>query len=631
MPGFGDTWLISVMMRFSSNGSRVMAEMAAATRTANAAVEAQTAKVNAATLAMQRFRAEAIGVGLTVAKSFAIAGAAVGAYSVAQAATLQRTLTAIGNETGAGGLKLDRFRAASFEIANQIGVAPQNAAEILLNISRLTAGQLQVAQMLKVAPSIARFASVLNYNRPDVSVEDATQAGLQLVHLFRAYQPAQLVPLLDKVYRLSGLMAEQPSQAVRQMSYYEPLFKGLKIDENSSIAMMALLDRAGFRMKVGTNVRAMLLQALGPLQLTTHAQAAKLGYLEQMGIFNKSGRFAWNLPGGGVNFMGMLDQMSRWTQGQEARGVPASDLARVLYSVFGKQGGTIAQLMADPQMTAFLGDIRTYLANPNVGLAAGARNRENTLSFQAGRAWGNFKADLTELGWVTLPQLTSEFRHLGDTLHGVQAYLHQHRTAENWIAGGVAGITGLSAAALAIAAFGKAIAFVNSGFKVLGAAKLLQFGGDIAALNNPLTSASGGLRALAGALRFVSGPLTVLAAFDNARATPLGSQPSWSGLSGMSQNEIRDYIHRTGWSNITPDVRDHWRATEETNHITQSFTVMLAPGTTADQAKQIVQLGMAGLNRGIRSARAASGRTITNPSTPRPMHLELTSPNLGLY
>jgi hypothetical protein len=52
-------------------------------------------------------------------------------------------------------LKLDRFRAASFEIANQIGVAPQNAAEILLNISRLTAGQVQVAQMLKVAPSIA--------------------------------------------------------------------------------------------------------------------------------------------------------------------------------------------------------------------------------------------------------------------------------------------------------------------------------------------------------------------------------------------------------------------------------------------------------------------------------------------
>ncbi len=623
-----DAWLISVMMRFTSNGSRVMAEMAAATRTANAAVEAQTAKVNSATLAMQRFKAEAIGVGLTVAKSFAVAGAAVGIYSIAQAASLQRTLTAIGNETGAGGLKLDRFRAASFEIANQIGVAPQNAAEILLNISRLTAGQLQVAQMLKVAPSIARFASVTNYNRPDVSVEDATQAGLQLVHLFRAYQPSQLVPLLDKVYRLSGLMAEPPQQAVRQMSYYEPLFKGLKIDENSSIAMMALLDRAGFRMKVGTNVRAMLLQALGPLQLTTHAQAAKLGYLEQMGIFNKSGRFAWNLPGGGVNFMGMLDQISRWTQGQEARGVPASNLARVLYSVFGKQGGTIAQLMADPQMTSFLGDIRTYLANPNVGLTAGARNRENTLSFQAGRAWGNLKADLTELGWTTLPQLTSEFRSLGDTLHGVQVYLHQHRTAEKWVVGGIAGVTGLSTAVLALAGIGKVFSFVRTGVRafygVEGSAK--AFGQAIDALPRPLSAATGGLGRLAGALRFIGGPLAVLAAFDNARATPLGSQPSWTGLSGMSKDQIRDYIHRTGWSNVSSDVREHW--TSE-NHITQTFNVTLAPGTTSDQARAIVELGMKGLASGVRSRSRATGALVPVPN--EPTVLNVMSPSLGLH
>jgi hypothetical protein len=45
-----------------------------------------------------------------------------------------------------------------------------------------------------------------------VFVEDATQAGLQLVHLFRAYQPSQRVPLPDKVYRLSGLMAESHSK-----------------------------------------------------------------------------------------------------------------------------------------------------------------------------------------------------------------------------------------------------------------------------------------------------------------------------------------------------------------------------------------------------------------------------------
>ena len=58
-------------------------------------------------------------------------------------------------------------------------------------------------------------------------------------------------------------MVETPGQAVRQMTNYEPLFKGLKISDETSIAMMALLDRAGFRQKVGTNVRAMMLEELG--------------------------------------------------------------------------------------------------------------------------------------------------------------------------------------------------------------------------------------------------------------------------------------------------------------------------------------------------------------------------------
>ncbi len=622
-----DAWLISVMMRFTSNGSRVMSEMAAATRTANAAVEAQTAKVNAATLAMQRFKMEAVGVGLTVAKSFVIAGAAVGAYSIAQAASLQRTLTAIRNETGADPRKIGGVYNNIFDIANRIGVSPNEAAQSWLDVSRLTAGQLTVAQMKKVAPQVLDFASLINYNRPDVSVDEATKAGLQLVHLFRAYTPAKISPLLDQVYRLSGLMAETPSQAVRQMSYYEPLFKGLKIDTGTSVGMMALLDRAGFRMKVGTNVRAAMLQALGPLQLTQHAQQAKLGMLEQMGVF-RNGKFAWNLPGGGTDFTGMLTAVAKWSQALEHAGTPNSEVAKILYGTFGKQGGNIMQLMADPVMLKILGDIKAYQRNPNVSLKAGMANRDDTLSFQAGRAWGNFKADLTELGWVTLPQLTSEFRSLGNTLHGVQMYLHQHRTAEKWVVGGIGAVTGLSTAALALAGVGKVFSFLRSGIRafygVEGPAK--TFGQAIDALPRPLSAATGGLGRLAGALRFIGGPLAVLAAFDNARATPLGSQPSWTGLSGMSKDQIRDYIHRTGWSNVSSDVREHW--TSE-NRITQTFNVTLAPGTTSDQARAIVELGMKGLASGVRSRSRSTGALVPVPN--EPTVLNVMSPSLGLH
>jgi hypothetical protein len=50
----------------------------------------------------------------------------------------------------------------------------------------------------------------------------------------------------------------------------------------------------------------------------------------------------------------------------------------------------------------------------------------------------------------------------GNDLHNVQVWMHAHRDAEKWIAGGFASLTGLSAAAVATAAFGKAVGFVNA-------------------------------------------------------------------------------------------------------------------------------------------------------------------------
>lgn len=449
MAGFGESWLISVMMRFTSNGARIMNEVGTASNYANRALEGTTARANAATAAMERFRASTVAVGTSIAGTFALAGAAVAGFSITAAASLQRTLTAIKNETGADPRKIELIKSQIFDIANNIGVSPVTAAKMWLDVSRLTAGQLSTAQMRQVAPHVAEFASVLNFNRPDVSTEEATRAGLQLVHLFRAYQPAAVIPLLDRVYRLSGMMAEGPNQAVRQLSYYEPFFKGLGIDDQTSIAMMALLSRAGFRFKAGTNVRAFMLQALGPLQMTKHLQEGKGGYLEAMGLLDSHANFRFNrrLPDGtmGVDYMAVLYQLANWEQYQLHHGTTRARVSTILRSVFGQQGGNIADLMADPQLVHFLAQIRAYQANPNVSLAAGARNREQSLTFQAGRAWGNFQAILTELGYVELPQITAEFKSLADTLHNVQTWLHAHKAEERWITGGFTGLVGFAA------------------------------------------------------------------------------------------------------------------------------------------------------------------------------------------
>lgn len=428
-----DTWMISCVMRFAGNGSSFFGQMGAAATGAKR-------KVDDVTAAMTRLR----GAATMISGAFVAAMAAIDIFAVKSAASLQRTLIAIKNETGADPTKMGRFYNTAFSISNIMGVAPTEGARVLLDISRLTAGQLSTAQMQAIAPRIAGFASTVNFNRPDISVDEATKAGLQLIHLFRAYHPAQMTPLFDQVYRLSGLMAEGLPQAVRQMTYYEPLFKGLGISTGTSVAMMAMLDRAGFRNKSGTTVNAAMLEALGPLQLTSHAQVGKMNLLSQMGVF-QNGKFAWNNVDGGVNFIGMLSTVANWANALEKSGVARSTVLNTINGVFGRQGGRIMSLMADPQMIGILHDIIKYQQNPNVSLAVGERNRQGSLSYQAGRAWGNVQAVVTELAYRQLPALTSAFKSLANAAHNAQKWLHGHQRAGGAIAGGLGLLTGAAA------------------------------------------------------------------------------------------------------------------------------------------------------------------------------------------
>lgn len=648
-----EAWLIQVMMRFSSNGSRVMREMAAATQTANAAVDAHTARINRATAAMERFRATTVGLGTSIAGAFALAGAGVSTFAAVQAANLQRRLIAIQNETGADPRKMAGVYNSVFDIANKIGVSPNEAVQSWLDVSRLTAGQLSIAQMKKVAPQVLDFASVLHFNRPDVSVDEATKAGLQLVHLFRAYTPKAMFPLLDQSYRLSGLMVETPAQAVRQMSYYEPLFKGLKIDTGTSVAVMALLDRAGFRMKVGTNVRAAMLEALGPLQLTSHAQGAKIGMLEQMGVFNRSGKFAWNLPGGGTNFLGMLTAVSRWASSREASGVPNSEIAKILYGTFGKQGGNIMQLMADPQMLGILRQILAYQRNPNVSLAAGIRNRDNSLSYQAGHAWGNLQAVLTELGWVTLPTLTGEFRKLADTLHNAQTWLHAHRDAERWIAGGFAGLTALAGLRFALGGLGTIGRFMGI-FKglenVSGVSKALMFLDNVAFAGIGqkiirLGKGIAGLEVANAAAKDVTALGTSLGTLSGARAAAIGLTAlggaitaflATTGLiAGAVSNALKAahdpaFAKAWGWSMSGANYGVNAPAGTFPVDVDMAGHVIPRPSVgqlVRDGVHIVLQINDK-TSMGVQTQVRTRGQLPSSPTVPKP--LNLTSPNLGL-
>lgn len=540
------SWVVDAVIRYSGNGVSFMERQAAATNMAAIREAELTGKITAneaAYLRLQnrydRMATSQAAFGSSQVRNYAMIGAAVGAVAIGdaitQAAKLQRTLIAIRNETGANTAEMGRFYNTVYKIGNIMGVSPATAGDVMLNISRLTAGTMTTAQMQAIAPSVAGFASTINFNRPDVSVEAATQAGIQLAHLFHAWDPAKLEKLMDQVYRLSGLMVETPAQAVRQLSYFVPLFKGLGIDDNTSIAMMALLDRAGFRQKVGTNVRAMMLEELGPLQLTKHYQEGQGKILEQMGIFGPGMKFAWNTKSGGVDYIGMLESVARWAAARRAAGVPREELAKDVYGALGKQGGNIAQLMLDPKVLAVFQGLREYQRNPNVSLRAGEANRQDSVMYQASRVWGNFQADLTELGYRAT-WVSGTLKDVADGLHNVQEWLHAHRTAESWIGGLAVGVTGLSAMIAAAGVAGKAVGFVAGGLRTVYSAS---------------GAAAAGLGGVASALRGVAG------AGSAFLTSPLGKVFSGAATffgttSFMPQDNARkDLISRYGY--------DYWR------------------------------------------------------------------------
>ena len=228
--------------------------------------------------------ANAAGMAMDIAKRVGVVGLGLGVDAVFEASKFQQILLSIKNETGASNAQIAKFSDAAYRIGAQNGMSANEAGEILRTISRLTAGQFSTDRMIQVAPMVAKYASLTHFNRPDVGVEEAAKTGIQTAHLFRAYTPEALKPLLDKVYRLSGLMAEKPEAALKQMTYYVPLFKAAHISDETSLATMAMLDRAGFRNKVGTNVRALALESFGPLQITQSAQAGKSAILKNMGV-----------------------------------------------------------------------------------------------------------------------------------------------------------------------------------------------------------------------------------------------------------------------------------------------------------------------------------------------------------
>jgi len=142
---------------------------------------------------------------------------------------------------------------------------------------------------------------------------------------------------------MGELMPDNLQRAVTQMTYFLPTLKNLHVLDDDAATMMIALSRFGFgKGKGGTSPKNLASAALGPLQLTHHAQAGKEAYLKALGVVDAKGNSEYFTDMGG-NLFGFLDQLAAY----EAKHGSIT-AQKTFEGAFGKVGYRLADLLADP-------------------------------------------------------------------------------------------------------------------------------------------------------------------------------------------------------------------------------------------------------------------------------------------
>ncbi len=368
-----------------------------------------------------------VGMAVRAAKDAAEFGAGYMGDAIYEAQKLQTILQSTQNITGANAAQMAKARAAIFNVGDMAAMSPDQTAEMFRDLSRQSVGSMSFKDMLGMLPEMAKTQVVLGAAR-GFSPHETVDSVMSLTHLFRQYDPAGQKKMFDTVLRMSEVMPTNLTGAVRQMTYFEPTLKNLHVPDQEAAALMVAISRFGMgRGKGGTSLQNLFADALGPLQMTKHAQAGQATLLGpgMLNVLDARGnsRYFNDKSGDPMGFLMALYRFAQKHGSVEAQ--------KVFEGAFKKQGSRVGDLMADPIIIDQLKKIQDVIANQkSLGLNSQATTIFATAQFAEKRAWADFQALATEVGGVALPGVTRAFNDLANALHYAQAWLHQHRSLE---------------------------------------------------------------------------------------------------------------------------------------------------------------------------------------------------------
>jgi len=254
----------------------------------------------------------------------------------------------------------------------------------------------------------------------------SSDAAIEIMHLLRDYNPKDTANMMNKVLGMSELMPQDLDKTITQLKQFAPTLKNMGVPDSEALGLMVFMARAGLGTgRGGTAAREALLAGLKPVSITSYLQAQKNA--QEKEIFG---------PGGGASFyntksqafdeIGYLTAVAKWAKNNHKT---KPEIAVELTNVFGRQGGTLAQLIADPK-----GDMYKIFKDTNDAMNRSSLSVQemfnsltrydfNTQSGRLGSAWQSLQVEVTER---LLPSIASIMGSMADALHDFQTYLHRN-------------------------------------------------------------------------------------------------------------------------------------------------------------------------------------------------------------
>jgi hypothetical protein len=358
---FGESWMISIMMRFASNGSQVMNEIANVTGSANARIDEHTRKVNEATAAWNRFNVATVKAGTMFAGGGALVGLAAIAYGINQAAKLQLAMTGLYASTGT--LHDAAMQKRLFDmVVGTSGITAQSATTIATEASMLGSGGLNDPKLLLNAfPQIAKAADVLMLSTMGtpraVNPVDAASQMLAVAHLFGDYQGKPLHDAIDAMVRLQMVQPAALSKVLTQAKYFVPtaIAAGVNLQNLPQSDLLALMASGGqlglMSGRMGTGLARYIQYMEKAPTLTSHLSKIQRSSMIDLGIFDASGRNKFLDSSGNFELGASMHYLGEKYDDMIKSGHRAQFLAD-LYGAFLQQGGQFTSAMLLPQVRA---------------------------------------------------------------------------------------------------------------------------------------------------------------------------------------------------------------------------------------------------------------------------------------